>query len=124
MDTEATFSSNTALDLQIVEEFFADYGSSAPDLVQVFLDDTEMRLERMRRLAGARRREELALDAHSLKSSALAFGLTSLAVRAARMQRDLDRAWTDTAPVETELLLAAFKEGGDQLRDFVARRQR
>lgn len=123
MEAELDLPPGAPVDLQIVADFFNDYGSSAPELIRVFLDDTEQRLQRMSDLAARQRRAELALDAHSLKSSALAFGMTALAALAARMQYELDEAWTDTAPAQAAQLCRAFENGAPQLRDYAAKLQ-
>ena len=67
------------LDLEVVDQFLADVGSAAPELVDLFIDETNSRLARMGKMATDQNWSSLAIESHALKSAASTYGLGGIA---------------------------------------------
>lgn len=81
--------SDPALDPKLFEELVREIGDEAAAEVRaVFAGETDIRLKLLQQLSIDSNRTKIGREAHSLKSSAAAFGYRRLANLAQRLERD------------------------------------
>ncbi len=89
---ERALTGDPLLDLAIYRQFEKDIGpEDMPEFVEDFILDTEQRAERLQAVDGARR-EDLHLEAHSLKGSAATIGAQRLSAHAGAIEKAFNEA--------------------------------
>jgi|GEM_PF-2881874 len=66
------------LDVDVVNQFLADIGDAAPELINLFISESRARFIRMGQLTADKNWTALASEAHALKSVAKTYGLVCL----------------------------------------------
>lgn len=104
------------LDLATYRQFAQDIGpEDMPEFVEDFIQDTEARAERLQAVDSARR-EDLHLEAHSLKGSAATIGACRLSEHAGAIEKALNEDRDDEAMDMIRSIAPVVRESIDELR--------
>ena len=109
-----------ALDADILRELREIMGSEFVSLVQVFLEDAPLALERIRTLAAGPDLAAIAAPAHTLKSTSANLGGLNLSAQAKAMELDARQHTLRAAPARAAALAAEYERVAAALRREIA----
>ena len=108
------------LDLEILNELREIMGAEFVSLVQVFLADAPLALERIRSLSGSSDLAAIAAPAHTLKSTSANLGAMILSGQAKTLEMDAKQNTLRAAPARAAALTAEFERVAAALRRVIA----
>jgi signal transduction histidine kinase/DNA-binding NarL/FixJ family response regulator/HPt (histidine-containing phosphotransfer) domain-containing protein len=103
------------IDYDAYRTLVEEIGEAAAELFDVFVAETQVRLELLRRLADMSERNRIEREAHSLKGAAATFGLNLLAQLARELQFDAQRIDADAYGTLLDRIEAAFAAAREAL---------
>lgn len=106
------------LDEDVIRQFFQDVGrETAKELIDLFIEEAEDRVRRIGSLTGPDSILEMAREAHSLKSTALTYGVSGLGEEAKILEMASKQGSVDPALVDN--VTESAEKGLRALRAFV-----
>ena len=113
-------SSGPAIDKSILSELREIMGAEFVSLVQVFLEDAPLALERIQVLASGSNLAALAAPAHTLKSTSANLGALVLSAQAKALELDARQSTLRAAPARAAALAAEYERVAAALRKEIA----
>ncbi len=113
-------SSGPAIDKSILSELREIMGAEFVSLVQVFLEDAPLALERIQVLASGSNLAALAAPAHTLKSTSANLGAMVLSAQAKALELDARQSTLRAAPARAAALVAEYERVAAALRKEIA----
>lgn len=113
-------SSGPAIDKGILDELREIMGAEFVSLVQVFLEDAPLALERIHKLATGPNLAGIAAPAHTLKSTSANLGALVLSAQAKALEMDARQNTLRAAPARAAVLAAEFDRVAAALRKEIA----
>ena len=113
-------SSGPAIDKSILSELREIMGAEFVSLVQVFLEDAPLALERIQTLAAGSNLAALAAPAHTLKSTSANLGALVLSAQAKSLELDARQNTLRAAPARAAALAAEYERVAAALRKEIA----
>ncbi len=113
-------SSGPAIDKSILSELREIMGAEFVSLVQVFLEDAPLALERIQVLAAGSNLAALAAPAHTLKSTSANLGALVLSAQAKALELDARQSTLRAAPARAAALVAEYERVAAALRKEIA----
>ena len=114
------FEAAPLVDVGVLHELARETSTTVvPELLEVFLTDTDERIGRIRQAGAAGESEPLTLEAHSLGSSAGTFGATRLHLIAREIETLFRRGKTDDAFSMVDDLLSIAQKSTQALRAYL-----
>lgn len=111
--------SGPALDREVLRELREIMGAEFVSLVQVFLEDAPLALERIRTLATGPELAAIAAPAHTLKSTSANLGALRLSGMAKSMELEARQNTLRAAPARAAALAAEFERVAAELRQEI-----